>query len=43
VLAAQVKAVKAIEVVQVPVVVEESLNNFIARLDKVVVQGPGDS
>jgi hypothetical protein len=43
VLAAQVKAVKAVEVVQAPVAVEESSNNFVARLDKVVVQGPGDS
>jgi hypothetical protein len=43
VLAAQVKAVKAVEVVQAPVAVEESSNNFVARLDKVVVQGPGNS
>jgi hypothetical protein len=43
VLAAQVKAVKAIKVVQAPVAAEESSNNFITRLDKVVIQGPGDS
>jgi hypothetical protein len=43
VLAAQVKAVKAVKVVQAPVAVKESSNNFITRLNKVVVQGPGDS
>jgi hypothetical protein len=46
VLAAQVKAVEAVkaaEVVQALVAAEESSNNFVARLDKVVVQGPGGS